>query len=357
MIDSKIATGYVAAKRFLRDFPTWFEVVRACATVGARTKGEFAGAWALEEAKRSGVEWFPNLRPLVSYGILRRTAVARRGRRAYYVMEDIAGVRSALAEVEREINDAATEAIGNRMYCFTYGIVGDARGRAEGRGLGTGIGVRWRETYLILTAAHVLQQTPYERLYFFLPCDTLVHPASAIPAKKAAVELRTRFLLEKPHVLLSEDFDLAAVVLELQSDEIGKHHFYELDSTHTTPLTPTQIGFLGYPGATAIPIERNFMAAVYYDFGLIGDAPPKYDQQSQVSVSYPTDNSIDPHGLSGSGLWFSPPAQKKIWAPDVALVGLATIYDRDFQVLVGYKVESLVEFLKSNFQWIRKKSG
>ncbi len=325
-------------------------------TVADRTKGEFAGAWALNEAKKSGVEWFPNLRPLVSYGILRRTDVARGGRRAYYLMEDIEGVRSALLEVARQISEAATEAIGNRMYCLTYGVLGNGRSGSEGRGLGTGIGVRWKGAYLILTAAHVLEATPYEQLYFFLPSDALVHPASAIPAKTKSVEVRRRFLLEKPHVLLSEEFDLAAVLLDLQPIEIGEHHFYELDATHTTPLTPTQVGFLGYPGATAIPIGQNFMAAVYYDFGLIGSAPAKYDQRSQVCVSYPAD-TMDPHGLSGSGLWFSPPVQKKIWAPEVALVGLATIYDGDLQVLIGYKVESIVAFLESKEQWIGKSRG
>jgi hypothetical protein len=348
--------GFTATKRFLRDFPGWFEVVRACASVAGRSNGEFAGAWALHEARKFGIEWFPNLRPLVGHGVLRRTDVTRGGRRAYYVMEDIAGVKSALAEVEREINDAATEAIGNRMYCLTFGIVGDVRGGAEGRGLGTGVGVRWKETYLILTAAHVLQETPCERLYFSLPSEALVHPASAIPVKKPSVEVRRRFLLEKPQVLLSDDYDLAAVVLEAQRDETGKHHFYELDGERATPSTPGQVGFLGYPGGSAIPVGQNFMAAVYYDFGQIGDAPPGHEHESQVSVSYPSAGTFDPHGLSGSGLWSSPPVQKRIWAPEVSLVGLVTGYDRDLQVLIGYKVEKLIEFLESKNEWVRSKS-
>ena len=348
--------GYTATKRFLGDFPGWFETVRACVSVAARTKGEFAGAWALDEARKSGIEWFPNLRPLVGYGILRRTDVTRGGRRAYYLMEDIAGVTSALAEVAREINDAATEAIGNSMYRLTFGIIGDARG-AEGRGLGTGIGVRWKETYLILTAAHVVQETTYERLYFLLPSDTLVRRASPIPAKQAEVQLRRRFLLENPQVLLSDDFDLAAVILETQPEESGKYHFYELDEAHVTPPTPMQAGFLGYPGATALPIGQNFMATVYYDFGQTGDAPPGYDHQSQMSVSYPAGQDIDPKGLSGSGLWFSPPVRNRIWVPDVKLVGLVTKCDRDLQVLIGYKVERLIEFLKSKNQWMQNKSA
>lgn len=91
--------GYVATRRFLRDHPNWLDVVEACVTEANRTEGEFAGAWALNEAKKSGRVWFPNLRPLVSYGILRKTDVTRGGRRAYYVMPDVDGVRAALGDI------------------------------------------------------------------------------------------------------------------------------------------------------------------------------------------------------------------------------------------------------------------
>lgn len=90
--------GYIATRRFLRDHPKWLDVVAACIVEANRCKGEFAGAWALNEAKKSGRIWFPNLRPLVSYGILQRTDVTRGGRRAYYVMLDIPGVDMALKE-------------------------------------------------------------------------------------------------------------------------------------------------------------------------------------------------------------------------------------------------------------------
>jgi hypothetical protein len=99
MEDEKRTTeGYIATRRFLRDYPKWFPVVKACVVEAERTEGEFAGAWVLQEAQRSGIKWFPNLRPLVSYKILRRTGVARGGRRAYYIMPDIEGVKAGLKE-------------------------------------------------------------------------------------------------------------------------------------------------------------------------------------------------------------------------------------------------------------------
>ena len=92
--------GDVATRRFLRDFPgpVNLAVVTACLNLAEQTGGDFAGAWVLQEAHKLGVKWFPNLRSLVSYGILRRTGVSRGGRRAYYVMPDIEGVRAVLKE-------------------------------------------------------------------------------------------------------------------------------------------------------------------------------------------------------------------------------------------------------------------
>jgi len=99
MLDGPSNTaGYLATRRFLRDFPNHLVIVTACVSLAEQTRGDFAGAWVLQEAQKAGVGWFPNLRSLASYGILRRTDVTRRGRRAYYTMPDIEGVKAALGE-------------------------------------------------------------------------------------------------------------------------------------------------------------------------------------------------------------------------------------------------------------------
>ena len=93
------SSGYAATREFLRGHPGWSPVVEACLALGRRCKGEFAGAWVLHEAQKSGVSWFPNLRSLVAAGILRRVDVTRGGRRGYYVMLDPEGVEGALREM------------------------------------------------------------------------------------------------------------------------------------------------------------------------------------------------------------------------------------------------------------------
>jgi len=97
---NNFSIGYKGVKRLAREKSGWLPIVEACLEEAKRCKGEFAGAWVLETAKKKGISWFPNLRTLVSYGILKRTDVTRGGRRAYYVMPDIEGVEQALKEIK-----------------------------------------------------------------------------------------------------------------------------------------------------------------------------------------------------------------------------------------------------------------
>ena len=134
---------------------------------------------------------------------------------------------------------------------------------------------------------------------------------------------RKRFKLEKPRALLSDNDDPAAFVLEDQVDETCKRHFYQLDEAPVTPPTPKQVGILGYPDATKLPVGSIFMATPYWTFGeLYDDGNP--NNKSCISVSYPKAHTVD-----------------------------ATHYVRATEMVVGYRVEKLIEFLNSKQEWMR----
>ena len=83
--------------------------------------GQFAGAWVLESAKRHGVQWVPNLRKLVAYGILEKVGESTRGgRRAYYSMPDA-------NEVERALNDVGAVSRANPYSAHEITAEGIAR--------------------------------------------------------------------------------------------------------------------------------------------------------------------------------------------------------------------------------------
>jgi hypothetical protein len=102
MKESKMINGAEqAVRRLAIEHPDWLPVLEAATAVAARVEehgGEFAGAWVVEElAQRGSPRWIPNLRILVSYGLLEKSGPSTRGgRRAYYRMLDREGVAEAL---------------------------------------------------------------------------------------------------------------------------------------------------------------------------------------------------------------------------------------------------------------------
>ncbi len=96
-----IMNANTAVRRLAHEHPEWLPVLEAAVAVAASVEahgGEFAGAWVVDELGRRGSpRWIPNLRILVSYGLLEKSGPSTRGgRRAYYRMPDRAGVEKAL---------------------------------------------------------------------------------------------------------------------------------------------------------------------------------------------------------------------------------------------------------------------
>lgn len=101
MEDQDKTSGYRGVMRLAHENPKWIPVVWATLETAKSTRSDFAGAWVLNRAKGKGVNWFPNLRILVTYGILQKEGTARAGRRAYYSMSDPDGVQQALSELQK----------------------------------------------------------------------------------------------------------------------------------------------------------------------------------------------------------------------------------------------------------------
>jgi len=99
-------------RRLAIEHPEWVPVLEAATVVAAEVEpqgGEFAGASVLRKLSSGGSQrWVPNLRILVSYGLLEKSGESTRGgRRAYYRMPDRAGVVKAL-ERWRSVQAAPT---------------------------------------------------------------------------------------------------------------------------------------------------------------------------------------------------------------------------------------------------------
>src|SRR2546430_12882547 len=98
-----------AVRRLAAEHPEWVAVLEAALAVATRSEplgGEFAGSWVLKELEsRAGRrQWIPNLRLLVTYGILEKSGESTRGgRRAYYRFVNRPAIQDALEQIRGSV--------------------------------------------------------------------------------------------------------------------------------------------------------------------------------------------------------------------------------------------------------------
>lgn len=253
---------------------------------------------------------------------------------------------------EQELAHLAGQAMAHAIYPFTWGLVQNSFAGEEGKELGCGVSIQWQGSFLILTAAHVVEKTPEDQLYYFPPADNLQMVTSLDDLEPEKLRHVERMMLAKPKVTLldaSGDLDLAAIRLSKQRPDYAERNFYSLDYGHSSPALGRSVAYLGYPGAKVIPYGKNFAISPFHAFGtvIVGDTCPHDD--GQLAMSYQPGREVHPAGLSGSGIWFAsePAVEGKLWAPRVRLGGIITNYCAADSVLIGYRIETVIAFLRS----------
>jgi hypothetical protein len=161
----------------------------------------------------------------------------------------------------------------------------------------------------------------------------------------SAVKFQYRWQLASSKVLLGDE-DLAAIMIPDQEQATKLNHFYSIDEAHRTPAVGTEVGYLGYPRAKVEPLGENFLVSPCHEFGNICVGQTAHDPNQELLVTYRPGDDLDPHGFSGSGVWYSG-STGIVWSPQIRLAGLITRYDGAHQVLTAYRVEQLVDFLKT----------
>lgn len=101
--------GARAVRRLTNEHPEWVAVLEAAVAVASRSgpsDAEFAGSRVLRELEsRAGhKQWIPNLRLLVSYGILEKSGESiRGGRSAYYRFVNLLATKDALEQIRGSV--------------------------------------------------------------------------------------------------------------------------------------------------------------------------------------------------------------------------------------------------------------
>jgi hypothetical protein len=137
-------------------------------------------------------------------------------------------------------------------------------------------------------------------------------------------------------------------VLPRQSGEVTGH-FYRFDSRGTIAPPGTVVGLFGYPACRAKPmgVSPNYAVLPFSDLGQVCIGSIKHNHKTQLLVKYYAGAEVDPHGLSGGGIW-NFKKSSLIWSPNLLLAGLMTNYDRKREVIIGYRAATLRRFLRNS---------
>jgi hypothetical protein len=113
-----------AVSALVNDRPEWIPVLEAACAVSDRVEafgGEFAGAWVIDELeRRTGRRtWLPNMRLLVSYGLIEKVGESSRGgRRAYYRFSAKQSIKNALVRIGAGGDSGEPRSKGVRRFHF-----------------------------------------------------------------------------------------------------------------------------------------------------------------------------------------------------------------------------------------------
>jgi hypothetical protein len=121
-----------AVATLIAERPDWIPVLEAAIAVSDKVDpygGEFAGAWVLDELERRAGHrtWLPNLRVLLTYGLVEKVGESTRGgRRAYYRMPAKKAVTEALSRFKPRASDRKTGRPRRRFHFVGAGDSGEA---------------------------------------------------------------------------------------------------------------------------------------------------------------------------------------------------------------------------------------
>ncbi len=261
---------------------------------------------------------------------------------------------------DEQRRDNAVLAIQEAIASHTVAIVAGV-GDRELREIGTGTGILFDRRAFILTARHVIDDTPVEALRFFCrPDGPLRNMARDEFRREEGVRYEELHLIEQLPVLnrvLWDEEDLA--VLELAEGVEARHRLrlFNFDQGETTPDEGYGIFAMGYPCDIARPIEGgNFVAFPSIETKEIVFATNQnlrgYDSTRHFLASYhmiEDEPTAHPEGFSGCGVWFrvGGTPQDAVWMPNLRMAGVVTHYYDHSILLKAVRVERVSEFLQT----------
>lgn len=254
-----------------------------------------------------------------------------------------------------EQSNAAADGIEEAIAWSTVGIVSGS-GDEKWRGIGTGTLVRWKDRHIILTAAHLIAGTLPEDLRFFFREDAPIIRLE----RKALLELHgvpTSVLrpfkeIQMDRPVIDIDLDLAALPVDGRIEKQYPVRFFCVEEGGVTPAVDHTTILMGFPHDISRVTQKNERVVFTHvewtqvapaREGLEGFEPREHFLAAYcLTEKYP---DADPHGLSGSAMWFRRSNTPGVWHPNVDIAGVQTAWYRGPCLLRMVRREAVESFL------------
>ena len=257
-----------------------------------------------------------------------------------------------------EQHENASDAIEEAIAWHTIAIIAGT-GQRELREIGTGTAISFGGHHFILTARHVVEDTPNELLRFFCRPDGPLERAERAQLRRSGgIRFDQLHLLEHIPVadrMLCNEEDLAVLFVDPGLEERHRVRFFALDEASATPTEGQVVIAMGYPADIARQIETgNFVtfSSVEWSEIVVNRELPDYDSERHFLAQYhmvEDEPRAHPRGFSGCGVWFriGPTPAGEIWLPNLCLAGVFVSYYSRPAMLKGVRVERVIEFLRT----------
>jgi hypothetical protein len=258
---------------------------------------------------------------------------------------------------DEKIQDMAAAGIEEAMRTSTVGIVAGV-GKEELKWLGTGVLVKWKGKHLIVTAQHVIGDTPAEQIRFFLPTN---EPPKTVDREtlQTIPGVETKHLLafsqvDVAGIIADKDLDLAAVVLT-DGDLDGNHPtaaFVEMADGVATPPVGDGVMTRGFPHDMIRYTTKN--AGVVFMSGLWTAIEENvelqgFDPEKHFLAKFDEQNKdAHPLGFSGGAMWFRRGPTPTVWMPNIDIAGINVSYYASKNLLKVVRREVVEQFLRDN---------
>lgn len=227
--------------------------------------------------------------------------------------------------------------------------------------IATGTLIRIGGRSFIATCKHVVSENcKNEMLRFFFKPGKSLGTASKDEIKKLPLHKLKKLVSDKScptelsiiNRFYSNKDDLVLLEIDAMSEEAKKYEFYDLsDRGIINPDVDKPIYLIGFPSELARLVSKTGIGIFPYFIGTklsdknveLQDFDPVRHLLIEFSID---DDSVEPHGLSGCGVWTRlPSGDKNLWTPNIYLVGIQSGFFRNSQLLIATKADKILELI------------